>query len=122
MYNENRKTMDKNIIISIKTILLTFLIAIGIYIVYRLGPIIGLFLFGLALNIAFIRTRSLFLPIGLHAGAVFMIKFQNSFVRKGPEIYYPFIGNTPHYDGVFEWIFLIILGLVLYRFGRSFNK
>ena len=52
MYNENRKTMDKNIIISIKTILLTFLIAIGIYIVYRLGPIIGLFLFALLLVFA----------------------------------------------------------------------
>lgn len=44
--------MDKDIIISIKTILLTFLIAIGIYVVYRLGPIIGLFLFALLIVVA----------------------------------------------------------------------
>lgn len=44
--------MDKEIIISIKTILLTFLIAIGIYVIYRLGPIIGLFLFALLIVFA----------------------------------------------------------------------
>jgi predicted PurR-regulated permease PerM len=34
--------MDKEIIISLKTILLTFLILLGVYVLYRLGPIIGI--------------------------------------------------------------------------------
>ena len=75
---------------------------------------IGLFLFGLALNTAFIRTRSLFLPIGIHAGAVFLIKFENSFVRKGAEVSHFFFGKAPLYDGLTEWLFLLVLWLVVW--------
>ena len=82
----------------------------------------GLFLFGLLLNTAFLKTRSLFPGIGIHAGAVFLIKFQNSFVRKGFEAYYWFIGNTPLYDGIFEWILLVGLWAFIYRFAPLWNK
>jgi predicted PurR-regulated permease PerM len=44
--------MDKDIVISIKTILVTFLIALGVYVIYRLGPIIGLFAFALLIVFA----------------------------------------------------------------------
>jgi len=74
----------------------------------------GLFLFGVALNLAFIRTRSLFLAIGIHAGAVFLVKFQNAFLRKGPELYHPFFGSQPHYDGVFEWLLVAVFAAMLY--------
>lgn len=82
----------------------------------------GLFLFGLALNAAFVRTRSLFFPIGIHAGAVFCIKFQNSFFRKGPEIYHPFFGGNPHYDGPFEWLVLAAFIAVIYYVSLLVKK
>jgi len=44
--------MDKQIIISIKTILLTLLILLGAYVLYKLGPIIGIFLVSLVIVIS----------------------------------------------------------------------
>ena len=84
-----------------------------------LPEFIGLFLFGLVLSFAFVRTRSLFLSIGIHAGVVFFIKWQNSFFRKGPEIYHPLYGSTPHYDGIFEWFVLVLLCFFIYWKTRS---
>ena len=90
---------------------------------YRLHDVIfefiGLFLFGAVLNLAFVRTRTLFLSIGIHAGTVFLIKFQHAFVESGPEIYRPFYGNTPYYDGPFEWLALLILGWMIWQLGRA---
>ena len=73
----------------------------------------GLFLFGILLNLVFVRTHTLFTSIGIHAGAVFVIKFQYSFVRKGPDLYDAWFGRAPCYDGVFEWLLLVILGCVI---------
>ena len=83
-----------------------------------LPELIGLFLFGVLLNIAFIKARSLFLAIGIHAGAVFAIKWQNAILRKGPDIYHAFFGGTPHYDGVFEWAILVLVGCLIWWFVR----
>ncbi len=75
-----------------------------------LPQFVGLLLFGILLNFAFIRTRSLFLSIGVHAGAVFLIKSQYSFVRQPFEGYHSLFGGNPYYDGPVEWLFLIFLG------------
>ena len=76
---------------------------------------IGLFIFGIVLCIVFLRTKSLFMSIGIHAGAVFAIKFQQSFVRKGPiDAIDHFFGRAPEYDGPFEWAVLIILAFILW--------
>jgi membrane protease YdiL (CAAX protease family) len=80
---------------------------------------IGLFLFGLVLNIAFVRTRSLFLPMGIHAGAVFLIKWQSSFVRAGDDIEHPFFQKLPYYDGSVEWVALILLGVAVWFLTRK---
>ena len=83
----------------------------------------GLFLFGLLLNIAFVRTRSIFLSIGVHAGAVFLIKFQYSFVRSGPEdIFHPLFGHFPYYDGRIEWLVLTLLGFLVWWFAPRLNR
>ncbi len=75
----------------------------------------GLFVFGIVLCISFMRTKSLFLSIGIHAGAVFAIKFQHSFVRQPlGNLNYPFFGKSLDYDGSFEWMVLALLGFVLW--------
>ena len=70
-------------------------------------------LFGFLLNLAYIRTKSIFLSIGLHAGVVFLIKWQHSFLRKGEEVYHTFYGKAPLYDGLLEWTCLILGGLAI---------
>ena len=80
---------------------------------------IGLFLFGVVLNLAFIRTRSLFLSIGIHAGSVFIVKWQYSFVRSGDDMADPFFGKIPYYDGSIEWIVLILLGFAVWFLTRK---
>lgn len=84
-----------------------------------LPEFVGLFLFGIVLNIAFIETRSLFFSIGIHAGTVFLIKFQDSFIREGPETYHRYFGSLPYYDGVFEWFALALLGCVVWWLTRK---
>ncbi len=73
---------------------------------------VGLFIFGVALNVALIRTGSLFPAMGIHAGAVFFIKSDSLFVdflnRK------PFLfGTEKQYDGVLGWLFLMLLSALL---------
>jgi len=80
----------------------------------------GLLLFGILLNLAFIRTRSLFLSIGVHAGVVFAIKSQYSFVRQTFEGYHPFFGGKPYYDAPVEWLFLIFLGGMIWLSTQNF--
>ncbi len=84
-----------------------------------LPEFIGLFLFGVVLNLAFVRTRSLFLPIGIHAGSVFIVKWQYSFIRSGDDMAHPFFGKIPYYDGSVEWVVLILLGLAVWFLTRK---
>lgn len=76
---------------------------------------VGLFIFGVILCVSYLRSRSLFLPIGIHAGAVFAIKFQHAFVQKPEDdLFHPFYGQSPDYDGSFEWLALVFLGLIIW--------
>ena len=52
--------MDKNLVISIKTIIYTALIAVGIYLIYRLGAIIGYLLVALLITISLERAVQFF--------------------------------------------------------------
>lgn len=83
---------------------------------------IGLFLFGILLNIAFARTKNLFLSIGVHAGTVFAIKFQPSFVRGGPDdLIHPIFAAQVYYDGWGEWAVLALVGVILFWFAPRVN-
>lgn len=83
-----------------------------------LSGFVGLFLFGGILIEAVLRTRSLYLAIGLHAGAVFMVKSDSLFVDFLDT--QPFwIGTSKIYDGVLGWCFLLILWLGVRLFFRN---
>ncbi len=76
----------------------------------------GLFVFGLLLNVAYIRTRTLFLPIGIHAASVFVIKLQSAFLlKKGGDDYHILWGGPPLYDGPIEWLVLFLLAVVVMK-------
>lgn len=67
----------------------------------RMAPaVIGLFLFGLILSFLFLRTKSLYASIGLHAGAVFGLKLNRRFLSEIWERMGLFSGTKNLYDGI----------------------
>lgn len=60
-----------------------------------LPGLLGLFLFGLVLCLARARTRSLYLPIGLHAGGVFMLRLVGPFTEPALDVR-PFLWGTAY--------------------------
>ena len=69
--------------------------------------IIGLFIVGTVLALAFRQTKSLYLPIGLHAGWVFGIKFNNFLLDRNRETSNWFFGDGHMVSGICGWIFLL---------------
>lgn len=78
--------------------------------------LIGLFLVGAVLSYSCLRTKSLYLAIGLHAGWVFLIKTNKLFFdhHAGKKAEWLF-GDNYIVTGVLGWIFLIFT-LILIRF------
>lgn len=80
---------------------------------------IGLFLVGYALSYAFIYTRSLYLPIGIHAGWVYVVKMQSSFVAPVQNDLHWLFGGERLVTGVVAWMFMF---LFLYGLKRIFEQ
>jgi hypothetical protein len=74
---------------------------------------VGLFLFGLALNGAAYRSGSLYPAIGLHAGCVFYVRLDDSFLQLSVARNW-FWGSKILYDGLLGWLFLGAMALVLW--------
>ena len=69
--------------------------------------VIGLFIVGVILSWAYLHTKSLYLPIGLHAGWVFGVKLNSFFLDHNHEMSIWFFGDGHIVTGIFGWIFLI---------------
>ncbi|XDD45565.1 lysostaphin resistance A-like protein [Leptospira sp. WS39.C2] len=70
--------------------------------------ILGLFLVGYALSYAWIYTRSLYLPIGIHAGWVYVVKMQSFFVSPLPHDLHWLFGGERLVTGVVAWMFMFL--------------
>lgn len=80
---------------------------------------IGLFIFGIVLNFLYLRTRSLYSCIGLHAGCVFFIKLDGLFADSlsAGNLFW---GTSKMYDGAAGWMALFSLLFFLNWFlGRK---
>lgn len=71
-----------------------------------LPSVIGLFLVGVVLSYACLRTKSLYLAIGLHAGWVFLIKANRLFFDQTRTKLEWLFGDKEMVTGVLGWIFL----------------
>ena len=93
------------------------------HLVKHLPAIIGLFLVGVVLSYAFIRTKSLYLSIGLHSGMVFMVKADGMFlVRIREKLVWLFGGDSKLITGIIIWFFLICILMVIKRiYNDSYN-
>ncbi len=81
----------------------------------NLPAIIGLFLVGVVLSYAFIKTKSLYLSIGLHAGMVFMMKTDALFLVRVREKQDWLFGDSGLVTGVLVWSLLIFILFVIRR-------
>ena len=79
---------------------------------------VGLFLFGLVLNGAAYRSGSLYPGIGLHAGCVFCVRLDDSFLQyhTGWTLFW---GSKVLYDGFVGWLFLGAMALALWMAPKS---
>jgi len=81
----------------------------------NLPAIIGLFLVGVVLSYAFIKTKSLYLSIGLHTGMVFMMKADGMFLVRVREKLGWLFGDSKLVTGVLVWFLLIFILFVIKR-------
>ncbi len=88
----------------------------------NIPAIIGLFLVGVVLSYAFIKTKSLYLSIGLHTGMVFMMKADGMFLVRVREKLGWLFGDSKLVTGVLVWFLLIfILFVIRGIYSRTVN-
>jgi membrane protease YdiL (CAAX protease family) len=81
----------------------------------NLPATIGLFLVGVVLSYAFIKTKSLYLSIGIHTGMVFMMKADGMFLVRVREKLGWLFGDSKLVTGVLVWFLLIFILFVIKR-------
>jgi len=88
-----------------------------------LPGVIGLFVIGVVLSYALVRTDSLYLSIGLHAGWVFGIKtlsLYGYFTRE--DLGWAFGAKPKLVSGVVTWIGILLVGAVVHLMTRRRNS
>ncbi|MEK6766291.1 MAG: CPBP family intramembrane glutamic endopeptidase [Planctomycetota bacterium] len=99
-----------------------FLKPLFFHFIKHLPAIIGLFLVGVVLSYAFIRTKSLYLSIGLHSGMVFMMKADGMFLVRVREKMGWLFGDSKLVTGILIWFFLICILIVIKKiYSNSYN-
>jgi membrane protease YdiL (CAAX protease family) len=85
-----------------------------------LAGIFGLFLLGVVLSFAFVRTGNLYLAIGLHAGWVFALKTFRVFGDfRREDLGWMFGATDPKIvSGVFTWIGILLVAVTVYWITR----
>ncbi len=73
----------------------------------NLSGIIGLFMLGVVLSYAFVKTKTLYFSIGFHASCVFMMKADGMFLGRDSEKMKWLFGGSELINGVLTWFFLI---------------
>ncbi len=79
----------------------------------NLSEIIGLFLLGVVLSYAFVKTKTLYFSIGFHAGCVFMMKADGMFLNRDREKMKWLFGGSELINGVLTWFFLICIFFII---------
>lgn len=75
---------------------------------------LGLFLLGLVLSYAYLRTRRLYLSMGIHAGLVFAVKAQTSWGNRVPDAPGWLFGGHYVTGGVLGWALLLLMAVAVH--------
>lgn len=85
-----------------------------------LPGLVGLFIIGVVLSYALLRTGSLYLSIGLHAGWVFAIKMMSDFgAFTRDDLGWAFGAKPKIVSGVVTWVGIALVGVVVYCMTRK---
>lgn len=90
---------------------------------------IGLFLLGILLTAAYLRTSALFLPMGLHASFIFFSKLRGQFLTPGKKSSVLLFGDPDAYpsflrgiDALPTWIMIVVLAIVIGMVGQKLQS
>ena len=84
---------------------------------------IGLFIFGMVLSYAYLKTENLVFSIGLHAGCVFFLKMDRWFIHVESETHKIWFGGTDFHASILGWIAILLMGVVIRQlFGKQIAK
>lgn len=90
---------------------------------------IGLFLIGILLVVAYLKTSALYLPIGLHASLVFYSKLDYVFFEYDAKASAALFGSQDPYpsflkgvDAVLTWIMVVVLTIVIALIGSKLQS
>ena len=91
------------------------------------SELFGLFLLGVVLSIAYLRTRQLYLPVGLHAVFAYGAQVNKKLVVFSDGVPSWLVGTSRLVNGVVAWCALAVLGYVVARYawtkaGENANK
>jgi len=88
-----------------------------------LPGLVGLFIIGVVLSYALVRTGALYLSIGLHAGWVFGIKMLSDFGEfTRADLGWAFGSKPKIVSGVVTWIGILAVGVVIHFTTRNREK
>jgi membrane protease YdiL (CAAX protease family) len=83
---------------------------------------VGLLFFGIVLSSSFMRTRSLLMPMALHAGAVFFLKLTRIHLAPVESASVFLYGGKGFYSGLLGWAFIGLIWIALRFFLPSSEK
>ena len=90
---------------------------------------IGLFLIGILLIVAYLKTSALYLPIGLHASLVFYSKLDYVFFKYDAKASAALFGSQDPYpsflkgvDAALTWIMVVVLAIVIALIGSKLQS
>lgn len=87
---------------------------------------IGLFILGITMGVAYFSTKSLFLPIGIHAGWIFFNKIDSRLFTDVKKAGLLFGETDKSYltgtDSLIAWVMMAILTALLIAFGSRLSK
>lgn len=81
--------------------------------------LVGLFLLGGVLSMAYLKTGQLYLSIGLHAALAYWARVNKLFVDVTAQHWEWLVGGNRLVNGVIGWAMLIGLGWIIIRSGRA---
>lgn len=78
----------------------------------------GLFILGLVLSVSYLKTRQLYLAIGLHAGLAYWARVNKLVIQfPGPSLHW-LVGSNQLVNGVVAWLALMGIGWIIARHAR----
>ena len=79
----------------------------------------GLFLLGVVLSLGYLRTRQLYLPMGLHASLAYGARVNKLLIEFTDSSLSWLVGTSRLINGVMSWVVLLGIGVIIFWWRRT---